>query len=116
MRDISMLCAARRAICRVFGSGFSMNDLVFLASRMPLPPGQGNDDRAWRMLCHLATTHRVHLGCFFTRSSDQNHLAALNEICASVICLPFSPAASSLKKVAALVRGKPVSSGYFGNP
>lgn len=92
-----------------------MNDLVFLASRMPLPPGQGNDDRSWRMLCHLATTHRVHLGCFFARSRDQRHLAALNEICASVMCLPFGPVISSIKKAAALVQGKPVGSGYFGN-
>jgi len=82
---------------------------------MPLPPGQGNDDRSWRILCHLATNHRVHLGCFFARSSDQRHLAALNEICASVMCLPFSPAASSIKTVAALIQGKPVGSGYYGN-
>lgn len=92
-----------------------MNDLIFLASRMPLPPEKGDEDRAWRILCHLATNHRVHLGCFFAHSRDERHLAALNEICASVMCLPFGSAASSIKNVAALALGRPVGSFYFGN-
>lgn len=92
-----------------------MSDLIFLAHRMPLPPEKGDDDRAWHMLCHLATNHRVHLGCFSEQPSDERHLAPLAEICASVMCVPFRPAAASFKSFAALVQGKPVSSAYFGN-
>ncbi len=92
-----------------------MSDLIFLAHRMPLPPGKGDDDRAWHMLCHLATYHRVHLGCFSDRPEDERDLAPLSEICASVACIPFRPAAVSLKRLAALMRGKPVSGAYFGN-
>jgi sugar transferase (PEP-CTERM/EpsH1 system associated) len=92
-----------------------MSDLIFLAHRMPLPPEKGDNDRAWHMLCHLATHHRVHLGCFSDHPSDERHLASLNEICASVMCIPFRPAAASAKSFAALVQGKPVSSAYVGN-
>jgi sugar transferase (PEP-CTERM/EpsH1 system associated) len=92
-----------------------MSDLIFLAQRMPLPPEKGEDDRAWHMLCHLATDHRVHLGCFSDHPSDERHLAPLAEICASVMCVPFRPAAASIKSLAALVQGKPVSGAYFGN-
>ena len=92
-----------------------MSDLIFLAHRMPLPPEQGDDDRAWRLLCHLASNHRVHLGCFAADARDERHLAPLAEICASVTCVPLRSAVTSLKRVAALARSAPVSSVYFGN-
>jgi sugar transferase (PEP-CTERM/EpsH1 system associated) len=92
-----------------------MTDLLFLTHRVPLPPEKGKADRAWHMLCHLATNHRVHLGCFSAHASDERHLAPLMEICASVMCAPLQPSTVAVKSVAALVQGKPVSSAYLGS-
>ena len=87
-----------------------MADLIFLASRMPLPPQHGGDAaRAWHMLARLAEKNRVHLACFLDHPRDHAHLPALEQICASVLCLPVNHAAQRLRSVAALVQGKPVA-------
>ena len=38
-----------------------MQDLLFLAHRIPFPPDKGDKIRAWNIFRHLARTHRMHL-------------------------------------------------------
>jgi len=86
-----------------------MSDLIFLAHRMPLPPQNGDDGRAWHILRRLATHHRIHLGCFYDRPEQERHIAALAELCASVMCVPLRRPTALIKGFAALMQGKPVS-------
>ena len=80
---------------------------------MPVPPDQGEKVRSWHIVRHLAARHRVHLGCFCDDSTDKRHLAELEKICASVICLPIYPLLRRFKSLGALKSGDAMSVAYF---
>jgi sugar transferase (PEP-CTERM/EpsH1 system associated) len=90
-----------------------MADLLFLAHRMPYPPDKGDKIRSWHILRHLAERHRVHLGCFYDDPADKRHIAELEKICASVICLPIHPLLRRFKSLGALRSGEAMSVAYF---
>jgi sugar transferase (PEP-CTERM/EpsH1 system associated) len=90
-----------------------MQDLLFLAHRIPYPPDKGDKIRAWNILRHLSRTHRIHLGCFIDDPDDRQHLAALSAHCAEVMCLPIDPRAQRLKALLRVRPGRPLSLGYF---
>ena len=56
-----------------------MDDILFLAHRIPFPPDRGDKIRSWHMLKHLAGLARVHLACFADDAADAAHLPALRE-------------------------------------
>jgi sugar transferase (PEP-CTERM/EpsH1 system associated) len=90
-----------------------MADLLFLAHRMPFPPEKGDKIRSWHILRHLAERHRVHLGCFYDDPADARHVAELQKICASVVCLPLHPLLRRIKSLSALRTGEAMSVAYF---
>ncbi|HXR85944.1 MAG TPA: TIGR03087 family PEP-CTERM/XrtA system glycosyltransferase [Stellaceae bacterium] len=89
-----------------------MADLLFLAHRMPYPLDGGDKVRSWHILRHLAERHRVHLGCFHD-GADKRHIAELEKICASVMCLPLHPLLRRCKSLGALKSGESMSIAYF---
>jgi sugar transferase (PEP-CTERM/EpsH1 system associated) len=90
-----------------------MADVLFLAHRMPYPPDKGGQIRSWHILRQLAERHRVHLGCFCDDSAGKHHVAELEKICASVMCLPIYPLLRRVKSVGALKTGEAMSVAYF---
>jgi polysaccharide biosynthesis protein PslH len=54
-----------------------MNQLLFLAHRIPYPPDRGDKIRSWHLLRHLSEFARVHLACFADDERDAAHLPAL---------------------------------------
>jgi sugar transferase (PEP-CTERM/EpsH1 system associated) len=90
-----------------------MADVLFLVHRMPHPPGRGENVRSWHILHHLAARHRVHLGCFSDDSAGMRHLAELEKICASVMCLPIYSLLRRVKSLGALQSGDAMSVSYF---
>ena len=56
-----------------------MRDLLFLSHRIPYPPSKGDKIRAWHFLQHLASTRRVHLGCFIDDDRDWTHVPFLKQ-------------------------------------
>ncbi|MDE2165159.1 MAG: TIGR03087 family PEP-CTERM/XrtA system glycosyltransferase [Alphaproteobacteria bacterium] len=90
-----------------------MSDLLFLAHRLPYPPDKGDKIRAWPILRHLATRHRVHLGTFFDDPRDAAHVPVLEQLCASVCALPLRPLAARFRSLAALATGEAMSARYF---
>jgi hypothetical protein len=91
----------------------AMADLLFLAHRLPYPPEKGDRIRSWHILRHLAERHRVHLGCFYDDPADKRHIAELEKVCASVICLPIHPLFRRVKSLGALRSGEAMSIAYF---
>jgi sugar transferase (PEP-CTERM/EpsH1 system associated) len=92
-----------------------MEDLLFLSHRIPYPPDKGEKIRAWRMLLHLARTHRIHLGCFYDDPADAAHLDAVRAHCADLACFPLH---RGRRKLLSLVRarpGQPLTLGYFAD-
>lgn len=90
-----------------------MEDLLFLAHRVPYPPDKGDKIRAWNMFRHLAQTHRMHLGCFIDDPADWQHLPTLQAMCADLACFPLHPRRAKLKALLRWRPGQPLSLGYF---
>jgi len=90
-----------------------MTDLLFLSHRIPYPPEKGDKIRSWNMLRHLASSHRVHLGCFYDDPADASHINVLNGICASVLCLPLNRAIAKVQSLTGLLTGLSLSQVYF---
>ncbi|MBF0296165.1 MAG: TIGR03087 family PEP-CTERM/XrtA system glycosyltransferase [Magnetococcales bacterium] len=59
-----------------------MDDLLFLAHRIPYPPRKGDKIRSYHLLRHLSRHYRVHLGAFVDDEADVGHTAPLMELCA----------------------------------
>ena len=90
-----------------------MEDLLFLAHRIPYPPDKGEKIRAWHFLRHLAGRYRVHLACFVDEPGDAQFVSTLEEICASVCWRPLRPIRAKLRAVLRAVGGAPLTRGYF---
>src|SRR5260221_5265769 len=92
-----------------------MRDILFLAHRIPYPPDKGEKIRAWNILQHLASRHRVHLGTYVDDHEDVRGVERLEEICASVFWRPLSPRLARLRSLSCLLSGAPLTQGYFGD-
>ena len=66
--------------------------ILFLTSRLPYPPHQGDKLRSWHFLQYLTQQNDIHLISIFNRESEKQYLPKLEKICASVtlVKLPFS--------------------------
>lgn len=93
-----------------------MTDLLFLTQRIPYPPDKGDKIRSWHFLRHLASRHRVHLGCFYDDPFDERYIPHLTEICASVKCLRLNRIHARLRSLAGLLTSASLSETYFHDP
>ncbi len=87
--------------------------LLFLCHRIPYPPDKGEKIRAWHMLRHLATSHRIHLGCLIDDPADWAHLPVLRALCADVAAFGLNKRRARLTALARFRPGRPLSLDYF---
>ena len=93
-----------------------MDDVLFLAHRIPYPPDRGDKIRSWHLLKHLGRLAPVHLACFADDAADAAHLPALREAMGGRLGEAHVEVRRTSKPRAALraVReGKPVSLTLF---
>ncbi len=90
-----------------------MQDLLFLAHRIPYPPDKGDKIRSWHIFEYLARRHRVHLGCFVDDDSDRQHEAMLRDMCASARFSRLNPTRARIMSLRGLFRGEPLSLAYY---
>jgi sugar transferase (PEP-CTERM/EpsH1 system associated) len=88
-----------------------MEDLLFLAHRVPYPPDKGDKIRSYHLLRLLSERYRVHLGAFVDDRDELDHAGALAALCADVHLVPRRRAPLGL--LGALRRGEPLSLAYF---
>ncbi|MDW8324017.1 MAG: TIGR03087 family PEP-CTERM/XrtA system glycosyltransferase [Burkholderiales bacterium] len=93
-----------------------MDDLIFLAHRIPYPPDKGDKIRSYHLLRHLAQRYRVHLGAFVDDPHDWRHAEALRALCASVHLVGLKPAWARLKALAGLITGEALTLAYYRHP
>jgi polysaccharide biosynthesis protein PslH len=93
-----------------------MRDILFLAHRIPYPPDKGDKIRAWNILRHLASRHRVHLGMFIDAPEDAQHIEKLRSVCTSVFWRPLSPRRAKLRSLRGLLNGASLTQGYYNDP
>ena len=90
-----------------------MQDLLFLAQRIPYPPDKGDKIRSFHVLEDLNRHYRVHLGCFIDDPADWQHLPTLRQMVASCRVLPISRRHATLRSTRALLNGAPMSVPYY---
>jgi len=90
-----------------------MDDLIFLAHRIPYPPNKGDKIRSWHMLKHLAARYRVHLGCFIDDDEDRAHTGTLEDLCDSACFIDLPRWRGQLRSLAALLRDEPLSVAWY---
>lgn len=91
-----------------------MDDLLFLAHRIPFPPNKGDKLRSYHLLKHLAARYRVHLGTFVDDPADWEHVPAVAALCGGeTLCLPLAPVRAKLRSLTGLVIGQALTVPYY---
>lgn len=90
-----------------------MDDLLFLAHRIPYPPNKGDKIRSYHLLAHLARHYRVHLGAFIDDPQDWQHVAAVQALCADTQFIALHPRRARLLSLRGLLHGEALSLAYY---
>jgi sugar transferase (PEP-CTERM/EpsH1 system associated) len=93
-----------------------MDELLFLAHRIPYPPNKGDKIRAWHILKHLTDRYRVRLGCLVDDPHDRIYIADLERYCAEVKAVSVSPLRQRVRMLTDFRPGEPLSTSYFHSP
>jgi sugar transferase (PEP-CTERM/EpsH1 system associated) len=92
-----------------------MEDLLFLAHRIPYPPNKGDKIRSYHLLKHLAQRYRVHLATFIDDPDDWQHVERVEQLCASSHFAKLDPRLGRLRSMGALLGGRALSQDYYRN-
>lgn len=87
--------------------------LLFLTHRFPYPANKGDKIRALNILEHLSTTHEVFLGCVDGDAAGEPPIAWATKRGFKVYCGSMGRSQRLPRAVWSLVRGEPISTGYF---
>jgi sugar transferase (PEP-CTERM/EpsH1 system associated) len=90
-----------------------VEDLLFLAHRIPYPPNKGDKIRSFNILRHLSRSYRVHLGAFVDDPYDMRYCDKVEAFCASTCLLPLSPTRAKIRSLSGLIRKTALSTHYF---
>ena len=90
-----------------------MAEILFLTHRLPWPPNKGDKVRSHHLLKHLAARHRVHLGTFIDDPDDEQHLPAVQAVCASVHASRLHPRSAKIGSLRGLLRNEPLTLAYY---
>lgn len=90
-----------------------MDDLLFLAHRIPYPPNKGDKIRAFHILEHLRERYRIHLGCFVDDPADLQFAQQLRQRCASTCLVPLKPAWARIASLRGLFSAEALSLPYY---
>lgn len=92
-----------------------MEDLIFLAHRIPYPPNKGDKIRSYHLLKYLSLHFKVHLGSFIDDSADVPYIPVLQEICESTFFVKKIGFLAKLKALTGLFSHSPLSVEYFSS-
>jgi sugar transferase (PEP-CTERM/EpsH1 system associated) len=90
-----------------------MEELVFLAHRIPYPPDKGDKIRSWNFLNHLAGRYRIHLGCFIDDPRDWEFTDKLRRLCGECCFVALKPPLARLLSLRGLLDGRALTLPYY---
>lgn len=90
-----------------------MDDLLFLAHRIPWPPNKGDKIRSYHLLRYLAARYRVHVGTFIDDPADEEWVGDLRSVCASVYVARLHPRTARIKALSGLISGEALTLPYY---
>ena len=92
-----------------------MQDLLFLAHRIPYPPNKGDKIRSYHFLKYLSLNFKVHLGTFIDDPNDWQYTDKLDDLCESTCYIELNPLLAKIKSAQGLITGEPLSLPYYKN-
>ncbi len=92
-----------------------MENLLFLAHRIPYPPNKGDKIRSYHFLKYLAADFNVYLGTFIDDPNDWQYTDNLNALCADTYYQGLNPRHAKIKSLQGLLTGVPLSLPYYKN-
>jgi len=92
-----------------------MQDLLFLAHRIPYPPNKGDKIRSYHFLKYLTDFYAVHLGTFVDDPIDWQYTDKLDAICAETCYLGLNSLQAKIKSLQGLLTGEALSLPYYKN-
>ncbi len=92
-----------------------MENLLFLAHRIPYPPNKGDKIRSYHFLKHLAAGYNVYLGAFIDDPNDWQYTEKLNDLCTESHFQSLNPLLAKIKSVQGLLTGAALSLPYYKN-
>ncbi|MBF0192751.1 MAG: TIGR03087 family PEP-CTERM/XrtA system glycosyltransferase [Magnetococcales bacterium] len=94
-----------------------MDDLLFLAHRIPYPPRKGDKIRSYHLLRALAARYRVHLGAFVDDAADAAHAATVAGMCRGETRLVrLNPWRAKLRALRGFATGEALTLPYYDHP
>ncbi|MEO5346368.1 MAG: TIGR03087 family PEP-CTERM/XrtA system glycosyltransferase [Magnetococcus sp. YQC-9] len=91
-----------------------MDELLFLAHRIPYPPKKGDKIRSYHLLRALASHYRIHLGAFVDDPEDLQHAATVADLCGGEIRLvPLSLRIAKARALKGFLTGEPLTLPYY---
>jgi len=90
-----------------------MEELLFLAHRIPFPPNKGDKVRSYHLVRFLAKHYRLNLGAFIDDPDDWQHVSYLKEMCADAHFVALPRKRATLRSAMGLLSGKPLTLPYY---
>ena len=92
-----------------------MKRLLFVTHRVPYPPDKGERVRAYNELLALAPHFRIVLAALAHNSADFAACEHLENLCEKIMVAPAGGKLGLLRGAFSLLRGRTVTSGFFGS-
>ncbi len=90
-----------------------MEDLLFLAHRIPYPPNKGDKLRSFHILKYLSERYRVHLGCFIDDKADLAFTKKVSALCYETCFVEQSKIAATIRSARGFATGEALSLPYY---
>lgn len=90
-----------------------MEELLFLAHRIPFPPRKGDKIRSHHVLSLLADRYRIHLGTFVDEPADWPHVDHVKRLCDETYFARLNRRWAAARSLAGLFRGQPLTLPYL---
>ncbi len=92
-----------------------MENLLFLAHRIPYPPNKGDKIRSYHFLKHLAAEYNVYLGTFIDDPNDWQYTKKLDDLCVETHYQGLNPLQAKVKSLQGFLNGEALSLPYYKN-
>ncbi len=92
-----------------------MEELLFLAHRIPYPPNKGDKIRSFNLLKYLTRRYRVHLGTFIDTPGDWRYVDEVRALCGEIHVAGLGPGWGRLNSLTGLWSNRALTVAYYRN-
>ncbi len=87
----------------------TLDEILFLAHRIPYPPNKGDKIRSYNIMRVLSQRYRVHLGCFIDDPEDQAFIQVVKDYCDETHFAELNKVQILWRSLLGMLKGDPLS-------